>query len=405
MPDLLAEAWRAALTPPSGPVFVEVPVDLLTGEAGVPPVRRSDGRPAPAPLPVPDATSPRRRGCSRRAERPVLWAGGGVLRSGAWAELRALAERLERAGGDHVHGQGRFPGGPPAGGGLGLRRRGLPGARSRAQTWCSAWARSSAPRRPASTRCASPAGSSRSTPPRSGSARPTRRSASSATPRAVLGALRAARWRSASATGAPRSASRAAARSHRDGPRRPGPRPRARHAATTSRAAAGARPCIAWDMTILALLGRRAFPGARARAASSIRSARARSATPGRPRSARRPRCRARRTLAVAGDGGIHYALDRARQRPAARAAAKLLIVDDGGYGILREYQRDAFGETHAVDLVQPDFGAVGGPSACRCGPWRRPSLRGALDWAFDERRAGRGRAPRTPCAAHQPTP
>jgi acetolactate synthase-1/2/3 large subunit len=30
--------------------------------------------------------------------------------------------------------------------------------------------------------------------------------------------------------------------------------------------------------------------------------------------------------------------------------------VDDGGYGILREYQRDQFVETFAVDLVEPDF-------------------------------------------------
>jgi len=44
-----------------------------------------------------------------------------------------------------------------------------------------------------------------------------------------------------------------------------------------------------------------------------------------------------------------------------------LLLIDDGGYGILREYQRDAYQGTHAVDLVQPDFvalcGACGIPS------------------------------------------
>jgi acetolactate synthase I/II/III large subunit len=33
--------------------------------------------------------------------------------------------------------------------------------------------------------------------------------------------------------------------------------------------------------------------------------------------------------------------------------------VDDGGYGILREYQRDQFGETTSVDLVEPDFRAL----------------------------------------------
>jgi acetolactate synthase I/II/III large subunit len=34
-------------------------------------------------------------------------------------------------------------------------------------------------------------------------------------------------------------------------------------------------------------------------------------------------------------------------------------VVDDGGYGILREYQRDFFGETTAVDLAEPDFAAL----------------------------------------------
>lgn len=66
-------------------------------------------------------------------------------------------------------------------------------------------------------------------------------------------------------------------------------------------------------------------------------------------------------------------------------ASAKLLVVDDGGYGILREYQRDAYGETTAVDLVQPDFAALarafgvpvrsGGPGV----------LAENLDWALAE--------------------
>ena len=36
-----------------------------------------------------------------------------------------------------------------------------------------------------------------------------------------------------------------------------------------------------------------------------------------------------------------------------------VLVVDDGGYGILREYQRSAYGETWGVDLVAPDFLAL----------------------------------------------
>src|SRR5207245_10435841 len=33
LPDMLAQAWRQSLTPPSGPTYLEIPVDLLTGTA------------------------------------------------------------------------------------------------------------------------------------------------------------------------------------------------------------------------------------------------------------------------------------------------------------------------------------------------------------------------------------
>jgi acetolactate synthase-1/2/3 large subunit len=66
-----------------------------------------------------------------------------------------------------------------------------------------------------------------------------------------------------------------------------------------------------------------------------------------------------RAVLAVAGDGGIQYALAEFASARQHSAGAKLLLIDDGGYGILREYQRSAYGETTAVDLLQPDFAAV----------------------------------------------
>src|SRR5213076_49418 len=68
LPDLIAEAWRRALTPPSGPTYLEVPVDLLLAEAAA---------------------------LLSAAERPVIWAGGGVLRSGGWEALVQLAERID----------------------------------------------------------------------------------------------------------------------------------------------------------------------------------------------------------------------------------------------------------------------------------------------------------------------
>jgi acetolactate synthase-1/2/3 large subunit len=63
--------------------------------------------------------------------------------------------------------------------------------------------------------------------------------------------------------------------------------------------------------------------------------------------------------LAVAGDGGFLYNVAELASARQNHLGAKLLLVDDGGYGILREYQRDSFGETFAVDLVQPDFVAL----------------------------------------------
>ncbi len=63
--------------------------------------------------------------------------------------------------------------------------------------------------------------------------------------------------------------------------------------------------------------------------------------------------------LAVVGDGGLQYALAELGTAAQHGVAAKLLVVDDGGYGILREYQRDAFGETTSVELPGADLAAV----------------------------------------------
>jgi acetolactate synthase-1/2/3 large subunit len=63
--------------------------------------------------------------------------------------------------------------------------------------------------------------------------------------------------------------------------------------------------------------------------------------------------------LAVAGDGGILYGLQELATARQHGLDVVLLVVDDGGYGILREYQRDSFGETTAVDLEEPAFAAV----------------------------------------------
>jgi acetolactate synthase I/II/III large subunit len=63
--------------------------------------------------------------------------------------------------------------------------------------------------------------------------------------------------------------------------------------------------------------------------------------------------------LAVVGDGGFLYGLQELATAAQYGLDVVVLVVDDGGYGILREYQRDSFGETTAVDLHEPDYTAV----------------------------------------------
>jgi acetolactate synthase-1/2/3 large subunit len=138
----------------------------------------------------------------------------------------------------------------------------------------------------------------------------------------------------------------------------------------------------AWDMTILAYCAGPHFPALAPRrflyplGSGTLGYAwpaalGAKLALPGTP------------ALAVAGDGGIHYGLTELASARQHGIPATLLVVDDGGYGILREYQRDSFGQTHAVDLVQPDFLAVAqafGVAARRTSP---EALGGDLAWTL----------------------
>jgi acetolactate synthase-1/2/3 large subunit len=90
VPGIVREAFRQMRTGRPRPVEIEIPMDTLVtpGEVSLldpAPVERSAGDPnllaqAAAAL--------------RQAERPLIYAGGGVIGSGAWDELRKLAETL-----------------------------------------------------------------------------------------------------------------------------------------------------------------------------------------------------------------------------------------------------------------------------------------------------------------------
>jgi acetolactate synthase I/II/III large subunit len=91
--DLVDDAMQTAIAPPSGPVFLDFPLDQLFSEAPDP------GPPAPLSEPWLGAGAPtgaidRAAALLRDAERPVIMAGTGLYWGRGEAQLRALAEEL-----------------------------------------------------------------------------------------------------------------------------------------------------------------------------------------------------------------------------------------------------------------------------------------------------------------------
>jgi acetolactate synthase-1/2/3 large subunit len=62
------------------------------------------------------------------------------------------------------------------------------------------------------------------------------------------------------------------------------------------------------------------------------------------------------RVLAVSGDGSAMYSIAELATARQHNLPVTWLIVDDGGYGILREYMEGAFGKATATELARPDF-------------------------------------------------
>jgi len=107
-PVALRRALKVALTPPTGPVFLSMPMDLM-----VPAVDDTGA----APPPVAAKSRPEPGAILHAAEllagaaNPIIIAGDGVARAGAMAELTALAELLgARVHGEPVYRRTSFPG-------------------------------------------------------------------------------------------------------------------------------------------------------------------------------------------------------------------------------------------------------------------------------------------------------
>jgi acetolactate synthase-1/2/3 large subunit len=114
MPALVGRAFREATTGRPGPVALLLPQDVLdavaspgqcAAAAGAPGGERFGFFPAFRPRPEPgDVTAA--AAALRRAERPLLLAGGGVLHSRAGPAVTALAERLSAAVATTLSGKG-----------------------------------------------------------------------------------------------------------------------------------------------------------------------------------------------------------------------------------------------------------------------------------------------------------
>lgn len=107
IPSAIAAAWESALTAPHGPVWVEIPQDVLLAQTALPVVTAMDATPRDL-VPRPELTAVAADLLSR-AERPVIIAGGGVVRSDASGKLVALAEKVNAPVVCTFGGKGAFP--------------------------------------------------------------------------------------------------------------------------------------------------------------------------------------------------------------------------------------------------------------------------------------------------------
>jgi acetolactate synthase-1/2/3 large subunit len=355
IPDVVAEAWRRAQSPPSGPVFVEIPVDLLEARLALPAIEDIDATPPPPPLPPADVLDEAAR-LLNEAGKPVIWAGGGVLRSGAWAELRALAERLRAPVAMTYMGKAAFPADHELSAGSACDEAAfqelLSGATVVLCVGTKLGAETTAqyslelPRLIHVDADAERIGKTYPALGLVGDARATLR---------ALGDRVSERERDGAA-----EARVASVRARIERGLAGQGRELERGILAAVRNVLPRDGVSAWDMTILAYWAAAHFPVSEPRRflyplgsgtlgyawPASLGAAAANGDGP---------------TLAVVGDGGFLYGdqeLAAARQYG---LRTTLLLVDDGGYGVLRKHQREQFGETYGVDLEQPDFASLVG--------------------------------------------
>ncbi|RNG04488.1 thiamine pyrophosphate-binding protein [Streptomyces botrytidirepellens] len=375
IPSALAAAWASALEAPAGPVWLEIPQDVLLAPTSVPPVTSLTA--TPRPLPPRLELMEQAAHLLSTAERPVILAGGGVVRAGACEELRTLAERLDAPVATTFGGKGAFPWDHPlslrswledrhttdlledadvllvVGSGLGELSSNYHTFRPRGQV----------------IQIEADLGKLESNHPALGI---------HADAGPALTAL------AGEVTPRPQKTGAETAAVLLDRVRR---RIAAQDLDLEQQVLGAVREALPddapsfWDMTILAYWAWSAFDP-RAGAMHSAQGA----GGLGYGLPAALGAATADRTkpvLAVSGDGGAMYSIAELATARQYDLPVTWLIVDDGGYGILREYMTDAFGEATATELARPDFVALAesfGVPAVRTAPDRlRTDLAAAL--------------------------
>jgi acetolactate synthase-1/2/3 large subunit len=352
IPSAIEAAWKSALSAPHGPVWVEIPQDVLLARTVIPVVTGGDAFPEELP-PRPELTAVAADLLSKAA-RPAIIAGGGVVRADASKKLRQLAETLQAPVVTTPGGKGAFPWTHPlslqswiedrhttdfledadallvVGSGLGELSSNYHTFKPRGRV----------------VQIEADLGKLESNHPALGI---------HADARLALQAL-------------------LETVSEREDPTAPervrgllskvAERISAQELTLEQEVLASVRKALPadspsfWDMTILAYWAWSAFD---AKGPNHMHSAQgagglgyafpaalgAAAADPTRP------------VLAVSGDGGALYSIAELATARQYGLNVTWLIVDDGGYGILREYMTDAFGEATATELTRPDYVAL----------------------------------------------
>ncbi|WP_128378760.1 thiamine pyrophosphate-binding protein [Streptomyces cavernae] len=352
IPSAVAAAWESALTAPHGPVWVEIPQDVLLAKTDLPVVTGVDAAPHDL-VPRPELTAVAADLLSR-ADRPAIIAGGGVIRADASGKLRTLAEKLSAPVVTTFGGKGAFPWEHPlslqswledrhttdfledadvllvVGSGLGELSSNYYTFKPRGRV----------------VQIEADLGKLESNHPALGV---------HADARLALQALIETTAVREDATAPERV--RAVLAKVRDRIAAQELTLEQELLGSIRRALPAASPSF-WDMTILSYWAWSAFDARRPGIMHSAQGAGglgyafpaalgAAVADPTQP------------VLAVSGDGGALYSIAELATAKQYDLNVTWLIVDDGGYGILREYMTDAFGETTGTELHRPDFVAL----------------------------------------------